>query len=224
MKKLLLLLAIFTAKIAAAQSPVGTMPAERGMICPTNNGLAKAWWQRANELFAAGDPEAAVLFFKKSIAADSNFCDPTHGLSILFFAMGKLDSAEIFARQAFSRQPDADKLKFNLASVLAARQQTEAAIPLLEDLSKSDFKRAESLELLAQMYLFSEKFEQAEAAAQASLAICEATDPALAGLNYLILGSAKLWQQQPAKAKPFFEKAQSLGVQVPETYRKAAGL
>ena len=193
------------------------------MICPTNNGLAKAWWQRANDLFANQDVEGAAEFFKKSMQADSTFCDPIYGLSILYFAWGKLDSAEIFGRLAFSKNPSSEKLKYNLASVLAAKMKFLEAIPLLEDLSKTDFKKAETLQLLAQMYLFAENFEKSMAAANASLAICESNDPALAGLNYLILGSNWLWQMQPEKAKPLFEKAESLGAKVPESYKKAAG-
>lgn len=209
----------------AAQTPDNLIVSGggRGQFCSTTSGLAKAWWQKGNDHFMSGDLEDAVVFFRKSAEADSNFCDPCHGLSIAYASLQKLDSAEFFSRRAFALN-QSDRLKFNLATTLGMRSKYDEAIPLLEQLLKTEFQKATVHQSLAQMYLFRERFDEAIAQAEASLALCEKTDPVAAATDYLIIGSAWLWQQKPEQAKPFLEKAIELGANVPESYRKAAGM
>jgi tetratricopeptide (TPR) repeat protein len=219
-QKFLIVLTFFTTLLSAQQD----LPKQaRNLFCNSQIGLAKAWFQKGNDAFSQAKFDDAIVFFQKAIVADSSFCDPWHGLSILYANNNKLDSAELCSRKAYSLN-QCEKLTFNLATTLGMRSKYDEAIVHLTTLSKTDYKKAEVLQSLAQMYLYKEKFADAIANAEASLKICEDTDPDLAGINYLLLGSAWLWQQKPAIARPFLLKSIDLGVHVPESYLKAAGL
>jgi tetratricopeptide (TPR) repeat protein len=219
--QLLFILLAFSATSLAAQQELPKQA--RNLYCNSLSGLAKAWFQKGNDAFSQAKFDEAIVFFQKAIAADSTFCDPWHGLSILYANSNKLDSAELCSRKAYSFN-QAEKLTYNLATTLGMRGKYDESLPLLVDLSKTDYKKAEVLQSLAQTYLYKERFEDAIFNAESSLKICEINDPDLAGINYLILGSAWLWQQKPEKARPLLMKSIELGVRVPESYLKAAGL
>jgi tetratricopeptide (TPR) repeat protein len=224
MKLKFLLLIGFFAQTSTFISAQQELPKQaRNLFCNSLSGLAKAWFQKGNDAFSQAKFDDAVLFFQKSIVADSNFCDPWHGLSILYANSNKLDSAEFCSRKAYSVN-QSEKLTYNLATTLGMRNKYDEAIPLLATLSKTEYKKAEVLQSLAQMYLYEEKYDDAIANAEASLKLCEENDPDLAGINYLLLGSAWLWQQKPEKARAFLLKSIELGVRVPDSYLKAAGL
>jgi tetratricopeptide (TPR) repeat protein len=219
-KKFLIVFVLFSTLLSAQQE----LPKQaRNLFCNSQIGLAKAWFQKGNDAFTQAKFDDAIFFFQKAIVADSTFCDPWHGLSILYSNSNKLDSAELCSRKAYALN-DCEKLTFNLATTLGMRSKYDEAIVHLVKLSKTDYKKAEVLQSLAQMYLYKEKFEEVIFNAEASLKLCEENDPSLAGINYLLIGSAWLWQQKPEKARFFLMKSIELGVNVPESYLKAAGL
>lgn len=110
------------------------------------NSLGYMWLERGERL-----PEAAKLIEKAMSLTNGRDPYVTDSLGWLRYKQGKLAEAEELLKQARSIEPGDQEIGVHLAEVLHARQRTQEAIAVLDEVLEADPKNAKARELRARL-------------------------------------------------------------------------
>lgn len=164
----------------------------------------------------------AILEFKLAMELDAEYGYIAQGnLGNAYYLLGRYDEARQVLEDLIERHPDYQEGRALLARILAAQDEVEEAIALLESVRKRtasgyalavDVSFADDLALLARLYLQQGALEEAEAACRHSLALQPHTLESL-----ILLGQICLAREKPLEAVEPLERAAALAADEPRS-------
>lgn len=197
---------------------------ETAVEAPTANEQALAYYTKGYEAFHRHRFKKAIKLYKQAISHDPAFTDAYDNCGLSFRYAGNLDSAEAYYRRSLQLRPEGMVARRNLAIVLEARGDLNAALREFERLQRANPDEAEAYYGAARLYISQQKPDEALKNAQQALAIYQAQKSPFVGDAEFFIGLAYYLKKEKTRAKMHFEEAARLGTQLPQALRLEFGL
>jgi putative PEP-CTERM system TPR-repeat lipoprotein len=129
----------------------------------SNRDLDKQeYYERGMKFLDNGNPNGAIIAFKKAIERDQNYFEARYQLALAYILKGKYESAEKELNKVLRLNPSFNEAYLSLAKVYINTGKAEEGIKKIEYYLQKDNNNPEAYELLAVAYSVKKDYKKAE--------------------------------------------------------------